>query len=279
MAKVMSLVFIVFLAAPMVAPAMGSAVIAIAHWRWIFGVLGLFAAVVLTWGLLRLPETLKAEDRLPIEFGRIRRAFAVTVRNRASLGYTLAMTVGFGGLISFIVSSQQIFFDVLGAAEIFPLVFAAIAVAIGISSFTNSRIVEKFGMRRVSHGALLCYIAVNVVHVIIVLMGAETIWTFSLCQAGSMLFFGMMGPNFGAIAMEPMGHIAGVASSVQGTISTIGAAIFGYIIGQQFDGTTKPFAIGVLISGVLVLAIVLVVEKGRLFRRAIPMDEAKSPRA
>jgi MFS transporter, DHA1 family, multidrug resistance protein len=279
MAKVMSLVFIVFLAAPMVAPAMGQLVLAVAHWRWIFGVLGVFGAIILAWAGLKLPETLRAEDRLPIKLGRIAGAFRTTLTTRQSIGYTLAMTVGFGGLMSFIVSAQQIFFDIFDAANIFPLVFALIAVAMGISSFTNSRIVEKYGMRRVSHVALLCYIGVNLIHVAVVLMGVESIWTFSILQAGSMLFFGMMGSNFGALAMEPMGQIAGVASSVQGTISTIGAAIFGYFVGQQFNGSTTPFAIGVLISGLLALIIILVVEKGRLFHGGAPMDAHKTPAA
>lgn len=279
MAKVMSLVFIVFLAAPMVAPALGQLVLALAHWRWIFIVLGLFGAVILAWAAWKLPETLHEEDRLPIRLGRIADAFRTTLTTRQSIGYTLAMTVGFGGLMSFIVSAQQIFFDIFDAAAIFPLVFALIAVAMGISSFTNSRIVEKYGMRRVSHAALLCYIAVNVIHVAVVLFGHESIWTFSILQAGSMLFFGMMGSNFGALAMEPMGHIAGVASSVQGTISTIGAAIFGYLVGQQFNGSTTPFAIGVLTTGVLALAIILVVEKGRLFQAGAPMDAGKARQA
>lgn len=279
MAKVMSLVFIVFLAAPMIAPAMGQLVLAIAHWRWIFGVLGLFGAAILAWAAIKLPETQHPEDRLPIKLDRITEAFRFTVTTRQSIGYTLAMTLGFGGLMGFITSAQQIFFDVFGAADIFPLVFALIAVAMGISSFTNSRIVEKYGMRRVSHGALLCYIGVNIAHVALVLFGHETIWTFSILQACSMLFFGMMGSNFGALAMEPMGHIAGVASSVQGTISTIGAAIFGFIIGQNFNGTTTPFAIGMLTSGLLALAVVLIVEKGHLFHGAHPMDATKTPAA
>lgn len=273
MAKVMSLVFIVFLLAPMVAPAMGQLVLFVADWRWIFGVLALLGAVIFAWAGLRLPETQHPEDRLPIQARRILGAFKVTLTTRQSIGYTLAMTVAFSGLVAFITSAQQIFYDVFGAEKTFPAIFAAIAVGMGFSNFFNSRIVERVGMRRVSHTALLIYIVVTCAHAALAYAGVETLITFSLFQAASMLFFGMMGPNFGALAMEPMGHVAGVASSVQGTISTIGAALFGFAIGQQFDGTTAPFAAGVAVTGVVVLGIILVVERGRLFHTPDPMDE------
>ncbi len=279
MARVMSLVFIVFLAAPMFAPFIGQMIIQFAHWRWIFGVLALFGAIMFTWAGLKLPETLKPENKLPIRFGRIAEAFKVTLTTRQSIGYALAMTVGFGGLMGFITSVQQIVFDVFDAGQSFFLVFFLIAAFMGVASMLNSKIVERLGMRKVSHGALMLYLFLTITHAAVALMGFENLITFAMFQAGVMFCFGLMGSNFGALAMEPMGRIAGVAASAQGTVSTIGGALIGYFIGQQFNGSTVPFAVGVSLTGVVILTIILVVERGRLFGAGHPMDVHKPPAA
>ena len=264
MARVMSLSFIVFLGVPIVAPSIGQAILLVAPWPWIFGVLSIFGLAVITWSAAKLPETLHPEDRVPLDPGPVLAAFRECLTNRVAVGYTLAATLVLGGLFGFLNSAQQVF-DVLGAGTAFPLIFAGIAGGIALASLINARIVDRLGMRLVSHTALMGYIAFAVVHALVALSGHETLWTFSLLQAGMMFCFGLVMSNFGSIAMEPLGHLAGTAASVQGFITTIGGALFGFWIGQLFDGTTVPLTLGFAGFGIAGLVAVLITEKGRMF--------------
>lgn len=266
MARVMSLTSLVFMGAPIVAPSLGQLVLVIASWRWIFGLLAILGLTVMVWATLRLPETLHPEDRLPIQPGRIARAFATAARNRTSLCYMLGQTFLFGGLLGFINSAQQVFAEALGAGGKFPLVFAICSSFVAVASLLNARLVMRLGMRRLSHAALLAYIALVALHLVIASVGYETLVVFTAFQALTMFCFGLTSGNFGAMAMEPMGHIAGVASSFQGFVSLVGASLIGFFIGQGFNGTVVPIETGYLICGLCALAAVLVAERGRLFQ-------------
>jgi len=269
MARVMSLAFIVFLAVPIIAPSIGQLIMLAAPWRAIFLMLCLFGAILFVWTLTRLPETLDPDRRIPISVRGITFAFGLVFRSRVTVGYMCAMTMVMGGLFGFINCAQQVFADAFDAQEFFTLIFAIIAVFMALSSLLNSRVVEKLGMRRVSHAALLGYLGVTLIHVAIVLAGVETIWTFSALQAGMMFFFGLMVSNFNAMAMEPVGQVAGAASSALGFFSTVGGALLGFAIGQHFDGTTLPLTIGFATLGVGALVFVLVAEGGRLFHSSV----------
>jgi MFS transporter, DHA1 family, multidrug resistance protein len=266
MARVMSLAFIVFLATPIIAPSLGQAIMLFASWRWIFGVLSIFGLVVMAWAAIKLPETQHPEDRIPISVAGVTSAFKVALSDRIAMGYTIAAALVLSGLFGFLNSAQQVFAQVLGAGDIFPLVFAAIAGTMAVSSLLNARIVEKLGMRKVSHWALIGFIAFAGVHAVIAITGHETLLSFSLMQAAMMFCFGLVMSNFGAIAMEPLGHVAGAAASIQGFITTIGGALFGFLIGQMFDGTTVPLTLGFMGFGLAGLVTVLATEKGKLFQ-------------
>jgi DHA1 family bicyclomycin/chloramphenicol resistance-like MFS transporter len=265
MARVMSLSFIVFLGVPIIAPSVGQAILLVAPWPWVFGVLAIFGLAVIAWSWIKLPETLHPEDRVPLAAGPVMAAFGECLTNRVAVGYTLAATLVLGGLFGFLNSAQQVFVDVLGAGKLFTLIFAAIAGGIAVSSLINSHVVERLGMRLVSHVSLFGYLVFAIIHALVAVSGHETLWTFSLLQAGMMFCFGMVMSNFGAIAMEPLGHLAGTAASVQGFITTIGGALFGFWIGQLFDGTTVPLTLGFAGFGIAGLVAVLITEKGRLF--------------
>jgi len=265
MARVMSLSYIVFLAVPIIAPSVGQAIVLVAPWPWIFLVLAIFGLLVIAWTAIKLPETLHPDDRMPLEVKPVLAAFRACLTNRIAIGYTLASTLVLGGLFGFLNSAQQVFVDVLGAGKLFTILFAAIAAGIAVASLVNSHIVEKRGMRLVSHVSLLGYIAFACIHAVVALLGYETLWTFSLLQAGMMFCFGLTMSNFGSLAMEPLGHLAGTAASVQGFITTIGGALFGFWIGQMFDGTTVPLTLGFAGFGIAGLVAVLITEKGRLF--------------
>jgi len=266
MARVMSLSFLVFLGVPILAPALGQLVLTVAPWPWIFGVLAAAGSAFMVWALIRLPETLHPENRMPIRIGRIAAAFREAVTHRQAIGYTLAMTCITGALFGFINSSQQIFFDVFNQPGLFTTVFAAIAGSIAVASLLNARLVERLGSRLISHTALLGFIVMSAIHAAVALSGHETIWSFAVLQGLTMFCFGLIAGNFGAMAMEPMGHIAGTASSAQGFISTTVGASLGFLIGQQFNGSAAPMTVGFVTLGLAALACVLFAERGRLFK-------------
>ncbi len=266
MARVMSFSFLVFLGVPILAPSIGQLIMLVGPWRWIFGGLGLVGVSLIVWASLRLPETQKPEDRLPIQFSRLVSAYKTALTDRTAMGYTLAMTAVTGALFGFINSSQQIFADVFHAEAIFPAVFALIAGGIAAASLLNARLVVSLGSRKISHTALIGFTSIAGIHALVTLTGHESIWTFAILQTLTMFCFGMIAGNFGAMAMETMGHIAGTVASIQGFISTIIGSLLGFAIGQQFNGTVTPMAVGFTAMGLIALACVLYAERGRLFQ-------------
>ncbi|MBW6530608.1 multidrug effflux MFS transporter [Sphingomonas sp. RRHST34] len=266
MARTMSIAQMIFFIVPIMAPTLGQGLLAFGPWRFIFYALGGFAAFVLSWTLLRVPETLAAERRVTISLANLRANYRQTLTNRYSAGYAVAASLTFGGIIAFVSSAQQIFVDEFGAGDRFTLLFALCAGAMGCASFANSRLVERLGTRLISQAAVLALIALSVLHLLVITAGWETLVSYIVFQALSMTCIGLCGSNFGAMAMEPVGHIAGTASSVQGFITSIGAVLVGSAIGQSYAGTTLPLALGYLAIGVAVLALVWVIEGGQLFR-------------
>ena len=265
MARVMSLSFLVFLGVPIIAPSLGQLILLVAPWRAIFDVLGLIGVGLMIWTLIRLPETLHPEDRLPIQAKRIALAFREALTNRQSIGYTLAMTAITGALFGFINSAQQIFYDVFQAPALFTTIFALIAGGIAVASIVNAALVQRLGSRLISHAALLGFITIAAAHAVVTISGHESIWSFAILQTLTMFCFGLIAGNFGSMAMEPMGHIAGTASSAQGCISTVLGSLAGFAIGQQFNGTVIPMTIGFTTCGLIALIAVLFAERGRLF--------------
>lgn len=266
MARVMSFSFLVFLGVPILAPSLGQMIMLVGPWRWIFAGLGLIGVGLIVWASLRLPETLKPEDRLPIQVKRLTAAYKIALTDRTAVGYTLAMTAITGALFGFINSSQQIFADVFHAEAAFPAVFALIAGGIAVASIVNARLVVRLGSRKISHTALIGFTSIAAIHAVVAISGHESIWTFAVLQTLTMFCFGLIAGNFGSMAMETMGRIAGTAASIQGFISTIVGSLLGFAVGQQFNGTTIPMSVGFTVFGLIALGWVLFAERGRLFR-------------
>ena len=198
--------------------------------------------------------------------GWVARAYATAATNRMTLGYTLATGAIFSTLMGYINSAQQIFVDVYRLGAWFPAVFGGVALGVALASFVNGRMVERLGMRWISHWALIGFVATGLVQLgIASLVGTPPLPVFVLLLATSLFCFGLMMPNFNAIAMEPMGRIAGTASSFIGALTTALAALGGYWIGRAFDGSVTPLLAGFAVGGLLGLALVLVTERGRLF--------------
>lgn len=266
MARLMSLVFLVFLLIPMLAPSFGQLTLMIAPWPWIFLGLAFFAAIMLAWATVRLPETLHPEYRRPLSARAILAGARETLTNRQSLGYTLAFTLMMGALIGYLNSVQQIVFDVFHRPGLVAIVFAAVAGPMAVASWLNSRLVERIGTRRLAHSGLALFTFVALAHLGVHRIG-EGLWLFVVLQGLNMACFGLASANFGALAIQPLGHVAGTASSVQGTIGTIVGALVGIVMGQSFDGTLLPLEAGFVLLGSAALAIVLATERGRLFQQ------------
>jgi DHA1 family bicyclomycin/chloramphenicol resistance-like MFS transporter len=267
MARVMSLVFMTFMLVPVLAPNIGQLILLFAPWRAIFLVLAVYALAMLGWSWLRLPETLHPEYRRSLKWRAMGQAIVESLRERQSRGYTLSLTVMFGALVAYISTIQQIVFDAFDEGRFIGLVFAAIAAPMALASWTNSRVVGTFGLRRVGHSAALGFLVVTATHATVALAGLETLWSFIILQALAMCCFAFASSNLSTLAMEHMAAIAGTASSVQGVTGTIGGAIIGFAIGQAFDGTPRPFLIGSAACAAIAFAIMLATEPKRLFAR------------
>jgi MFS transporter, DHA1 family, multidrug resistance protein len=270
MASMLSTVSVVFMIVPILAPAVGQLILLFAGWRWIFGGIALMALLVGIWVYLRLPETLHGEYRQKIEPLTIGANMWTAATNRASIGYVIGSALVMGGLFGYINSAQQLVVEHFGAGQSFPLLFAASAIGMALASFTNSRIVERFGARRVSHGALLAFIGVSALQVWVAFSPGETLWTFMPLIAANICLIGFIGANFGSIALQPFARIAGAAASLQAFVRMVIGAGLGALIGQAYDDSARPLALALLLGGIASLGLVLYSENGRLFRRLLP---------
>lgn len=265
MAGFMSLVMTIFMIIPMIAPAIGQVILFVAPWQWIFVVLALFGLFLLVWTWMRLPETLAEDARKPLNLASAFGSYLEVGRSRVTFGYMCASGIIFGALFSFIGSSEQVFRDVFGQEETFAFWFAGIAAALAGANFFNSRFVEGVGMRRLSHGAMVFFILMSSALALRTWLFGESLYWFFPMFTLTFACFGMMGANFSALAMEPLGKIAGTASAAYGFATTTVSSLLGMAIGSYYNGTTLPLILGFVALGVGSLIVVLITEKGKLF--------------
>lgn len=270
MARLMSLVGAVFITVPVIAPSLGQAVLLFAGWRWIFVLLAVIAVFASIWVWIRLPETLDPVYRQNINVPIIVRNMRVALINRASIGYVLGTMLLIGSVFGYVNSAQQLIGEHFGVGDMFPIVFGGTAAMMVVSNVVNSRIVERFGARRVSHTGVLVFIVVSAVQVWAAHYRPDSLAWFLPLMATNLGLLGFLGANFGSIAMQPFAKIAGAASSVQTFFRMFGAALVGLVIGQAYDGTARPFAHALLICSIGALLLVFYSEKGKLFRRLNP---------
>lgn len=265
MAEVMSLTFMIFMAIPIVAPGIGQVILLSGPWQNIFIFMGGLATVIGLWAWFRLPETMHPEYRRPLSVKGILDGFKIVVTNRVAFSYGLAGTFLFGAMFGFISASQQIFVEIYGLGPYFPVAFACMAGFIAVAQFVNSRVVKRFGMRRLSHFAILVYLGMSILWLTLALLGPIPFPVFFANFLVIQFVFGWAASNMNSLSMEPLGNVAGTAASVFGFVQTVGGALLGTYIGQHFDGTLVPNATGYVVMGTLVLLCVLVAERGKLF--------------
>ncbi len=265
MARIMSLVMAVFIMVPVLAPAIGQGILLIASWRAIFGVLLGLAVIALVWFGVRQPETLARGRRVPFSPGPIARAVREVCVNRIAIGYTVAAGLIFGAFIGYLTSSPQIFQGQYGLGRLFPVYFAALAVAFGAASYLNSRLVMRFGMRPLSRRALsgLSGLSLGFFAIAYAAAGDPPLWALMAYFAAAFFCIGILFGNFNALAMEPLGHIAGVGASVVGSLTTFISLPLGTLIGLGYDGTVLPLVGGFAILGVASVAVMHWTERGR----------------
>lgn len=270
MARLMSLVSAVFITVPVIAPSLGQLVLMFAGWRWIFLMLSILALLAGVWVWVRLPETLHPEFRQKLDLPVIVVNMWGSLFNRASIGYVLGTALLIGSVFGYVNSAQQLLGEHFAVGAWFPVVFGGTAAMMAVSNIVNSRIVERFGARRVSHAGVLMFILVSAAQVWAAHYQGDNLVLFLPLMATNLMLLGFLGANFGSIAMQPFAKTAGAASSMQTFIRMFGAAVVGLIIGQAYDGTARPFAHALLICSTLALVFVLFSEKGKLFRRLHP---------
>jgi DHA1 family bicyclomycin/chloramphenicol resistance-like MFS transporter len=267
MAEVMSFVMMVFIIVPILAPSLGGLILMCGDWHLIFAFLAVISLLLLALTGWRLPETHPAEKREPLSPAWLTAAAGRILTTPQTFGYAVAMGLMLGSLMSYVTTSQQVFIDVYHTGRWFPILFGVVAAALAVASFTNSRLVMRLGMHRISHTALLGFLATALVHLgIDQLIGPPPLALFVLLISLNLFFFGLTMPNFNALAMEPMAAIAGTASSFVGALTTGMSATLGWLIGSFFDGTVAPLLTGFALCSLTALAVVLTIEHGRLFR-------------
>ena len=259
MAKIMSFVMAVFTLVPAVAPLLGSVIIDAAGWRAIFGAFVVFSLASVGWLTLRQPETLPPEARRPLQIGRLAQAAREVFTNRTVVISMAAQALAFGMLFAAISAVQPVFDQAFGRAETFPLWFGAIAALSATGSLLNAALVERLGMRRIATTSLGTQAAASWAAVLLFSASAtgDAAFVAYLAWTASLFFLvSLTIGNLNALAMEPMGHIAGLAASVVGSAATVVAVVVGAPIGLAFDGTPRPLALGVAVAATLAFGLV-----------------------
>ena len=256
MARLMSFTMGVFILVPTIAPALGQWIQMLGGWRAIFVVFFAIAAVVFLWFAIRQPETLPAERRRPLSPRAIGRAAVEVVKIRVALGYTLASGCVFAPFLAYLSTAQQIFQDVYETGALFPLYFGLLALAVGAAAFVNGRLVMQFGMRKLSRRAMLLATIASVVclGLAFAFEGVLPFWLFMAYLFFVFVCSGLLFGNLGALAMQPLGHIAGVGAAVVASLSTLVSVPLGALVGYTFDGTLYALIASYALFGVGALA-------------------------
>jgi DHA1 family bicyclomycin/chloramphenicol resistance-like MFS transporter len=263
MARAMSFILAVFILVPILAPAMGAAILAVGPWPWVFGFTALFGLGIALWSL-RLPETLPAETRIPFKVHRLTEAARHVVTNRMAMGYTVAQAIVFGFFASYLASSQLIYKDIFGIDALFPLVFGASAALMGASMLFNARLLTRTHLRPLLRIAFLIYLGGGFALAAVAWTtgGHPPFWLFFAVLTPLLIGQALLIPNLNAIAMIPMGAVAGTAAAIVGTTVTLGGSLIGITIDRAYDGSIIPFGTAAAVSGIAAIAFSVWADRG-----------------
>lgn len=276
MAEAMSFIMAVFLLVPVIAPTVGRLVLIVAPWEWIFLCTGIFGIGLMVW-TTRLPETLDPSERIPFRVNRLAGAARVVLSNPMTMGYTLAQTAMFGVFASYLASSQLIIDDIFGLDPWFPFIFGGTAIVMGITMLSNTRVLKRVQLRPLLRAGFTGYVVFSVLMAVVMVAtdGTPPFLVFVLVLLPLLISHSFVIPNLNAIAMIPMGKVAGTAAAIIGTMSTLGGAVIGTTIDRMYDGTLVPFGVSAAVLGIISYALMRWADSS--YRRHYP-DESPEPR-
>lgn len=268
MARIMSVIMSVFILVPAIAPSIGQGVIMIFPWRSTFTVLLAMAIIAALWFGLRQPETLARENRRALSVGNLISGCIEVLSIRTVFGYTLSMGCIFGAFLSYLGASRQVFQDTLNAGDMFAIYFGVAALSIGAASLLNSMLVMRLGMRLLTHSALVALVLLSAVFLAVFYSfdGQPSLWLFMAWLLTAFFCVGILFGNLNSLAMEPLGHVAGLGAALIGSISTVISLPFGWLIGQMYDGTVLPLVGGFFSLGLAALIAARWTERALPFR-------------
>lgn len=265
MARIMSFVMMVFMLVPMLAPSIGQLVLFVASWRMIFA--GFFAIGILAgvWLWFRQAETLPRDRRAPLSPGALLGAAGEVLQSPVAMGYTLASGMIFGAFITYLGTSQQIFAEQYGQGAYFALWFALFAGGMALAMMVNAKLVMRYGMRKLSSLALKGFLALSGLFLVVCLLlhGHPPLWALAAFLFVTFFFSGLLFGNFNALALEPMGRIAGMAAAISGALASLTAILTGGYIGQLYNGTVIPLVAGFAGLGVIAFILAQWAERSR----------------
>lgn len=257
MAKVMSFIMTVFIIVPTLAPTLGQVILNFSTWKMIFISLLVFTTIVTAWFAIKQEETLTEDKRKTFSFKRTKNAVVEIFSNKQSFNYMIISGLIFAAFMTYLNMSQQIFQDLYGKTQSFPYYFALIALSIGLASFLNGRLVEKFGMVKIVKMSLYAVISLSGLFVLYIQnFGNPSFVVFITCLIPIMFSVGFLFGNLNSIAMEPLGHIAGTGASVIGSVSTFISVPISAYIGSLYQDSVLPLIVSFLVLGIFSIFII-----------------------
>ncbi len=259
MAKVTSLVMMIFIMVPVLAPSLGYFIMNLGAWQNILYVYVGFGLLILIWTWLRLPESLNPDNSSPLDFRRIKIAFIRVIREPVSMAFAVVSGIIFSGFMAYLNSAEQIYSDIYQVGHLFPYIFGVIALFFGVAAFLNAKIVMKHGALVVTRRAMLTMVLSNLLFMVVTMLfhGLPPLWFLILMLIVINVCIGMAYGNLIAIAMYPLGKQAGMGSSVVGVVSAVLASVLGILLSQQLTTTIYPVVIGFFVTSLLALLLVL----------------------
>lgn len=265
MAEIMSLVLAVFLLVPIICPSIGQLILLVGPWQLIFVFIAAVATVFVAWTWFRLGESLAPENRRQLNFAVVADGFRIVLSNRRAFFYGIVGAFMYGIIVTMFSTAQQVYVELYGLGQWFPVAFGAIAVIAAAASLVVSRVIRAIGTRRVGHAAILWIALVSGAFALVTLAGTPPLWLYYVTMAATIPAVVATFNTTGALSMEPLGEVAGTASSVFGLTNTVGGAAFGYVVAQFYNGTLTPVFAGNCLLAAGAFCCVLIAEKARLF--------------
>lgn len=262
MAKIISIVVMFFILIPVIAPTLGQFLIYLFNWESIFYFNLIFGFIIMIWFWLRQPETLEKEKRIKFSSHLFVDGLREFLKYKQSIAFTFVSGFITGSFMVYLSTSQQIFQVQYNLTDMFPYIFASLAISVGLATYLNSRLVEKYGMMRIAYTATIAYAAVSILYVIIFSSGINPS-IIVLLGFFALQFFavGFLFGNLRALAMEPLGHIAGIGAAINGFVSTVMAVPIANFIGGFVTDSVLPLFIGFSLFGSLSLITFLIVKR------------------